>query len=418
MARLAAEYVGAYAVTRLLAAVGGLLLVRLLPVSEYGFYTLVLSAFVFICSFSDLGVTETLSFFRRRASIKRKPWMPYLLAVIRFRRTFFFLGFTASLFYVYFTGAHLQEATIKIIFGIVVMGLSAWFAIQVSITVYVLKLEQQFRYAYAIELCSESTKFFAVCLIWILGVATALAGLISVLVGSVAAAILASWLHRKLIGGTTPFRLDISQRTRRVLLGQVIPVLPGTIYFTVQGLSGAWLAAYYGSIVNLAEVGALGRLGALITVMAGFTSTVFVPRLIAIQDETIFFKRYLQWWMVMFGFGGVVILFVWLFPDPLLYILGAAYSDLRSELLISAAIAVVVTWSTFSWNINRTRGWVKYQPYRAPVMFVGQAIMFITFDFSTTQNVLLFGLGSYLIDFMFQTLISASGFLFRRSIRL
>jgi O-antigen/teichoic acid export membrane protein len=413
--RLASEYTAAHMAARLLAAISGLMLVRLLPVSEYGFYTLVLAAFTFICTFSDLGATETLSFFRWRGGKRNKPWMPYFHAVLRFRRTVFAFGFVSSAAYIFYTGRHISVDTQTILAGIALMGLAAWFAIQSGIISYVLKLEQRFRQAYAVELSNEGIKLLAVGLIWILGFATALAGMTSVALGALVAAILATRLlgQRFAKSGMPTQRHD--RHNSRVLLRQIMPILPGTIYFTLQGPLIAWLAAYYGSVVNVAEVGALGRLGVLIGVIAGFTGTVFVPRLIAISDEALFLKRYLQWWLVMLMFGGFMILAVLAFPDALLFLLGDSYSGLHMELITSAATAVIATWGAFSWHINRARGWVKYQPYRVPVIVAGQIPMFVALDFSTTQAVLIFSLGSMILDVLFQTLISVWGLFARHT---
>lgn len=408
--RLASEYTAAHMASRLLAAISGLMLVRLLPVSEYGFYTLVLAAFTFICTFSDLGATETLSYFRWRGGKKNKPWMPYFYAVLRFRRTVFVFGFISSAAYIFYTGRHIGEDTQAILAGIVLMGLSAWFAIQSGITFYVLKLEQRFRQAYAVELSNEGIKFLAVGLIWVLGLPTAFAGMASVALGALVAAIFATRLlgQRFAKSGIPKQRQD--RHNSRVLLGQIMPLLPGTIHFTLQGPLIAWLAAYYGSVVNVAEVGALGRIGVLVGVIAGFTGTVFIPRLIAISDEALFLKRYLHWWLVMLTFGGIMMLAVLAFPDVLLYLLGGSYTVLHTELVISAATAVIATWGAYSWHINRARGWVKYQIYRVPVIVACQIPMFFAIDFSTTQGVLLFGLGSIILDVIFQTLISVRGF--------
>jgi len=408
--RLATEYTAAHMAARLLAAISGLLLVRLLPVDEYGFYTLVLAAFTFICTFSDLGATETLSFFRWRGGKKNKPWMPYFHAVLRFRRTVFTFGFISSAAYIFYTGRHIGEDTHSILAGIVLMGLSAWFAIQSGIISYVLKLEQHFRQAYAVELSNEGIKLLAVVMIWALGLATALAGMASVALGALVASILANRVSMHRAAKNKKPKQRQTYHRSRVLLGQIMPILPGTIYFTMQGPLIAWLAAYYGSVVNVAEVGALGRIGVLIGVIAGFTGTVFVPRLLAISDEALFLKRYLYWWLVMLTFGGIMMLAVLAFPEVLLYLLGDSYSGLHMELVISAATAVVATWGAFSWHINRARGWVKYQPYRVPVIVAGQIPMFVALDFATTQGVLLFGLGSIILDVLFQTLISVLGF--------
>lgn len=408
--RLASEYTAAQMAARSLAAISGLMLVRLLPVSEYGFYTLLLSVFTFICTFSDLGATESLSFFRRRASIKNKPWRHYFHAAIRFRRTIFLIGFIAGTVYILYTAKRIDQGVLSIFTGVFLMGLAAWFAIQSSIISYVLKLEQHFRKAYLLDIGNESVKLVSVFLIWILGAATALAGILSITAGALVTALLA-WQISQLKGSES--LRSSSGRMRRstlALLKQVVPTFPGSLHFALQGVLVAWLAVYYGSIGNLAEVGALGRIGVIVSIIAGFTSTVFVPRLIAITDESIFLKRYLMWCAVI-GFTGVAILFaVWIFPEGLLFLLGQSYSGLHKELFITAATAVVGTWGGFAFNINRARGWVRYQSYSVPFIVVGQVVLFSLLDFSDTVGVLIFGLGTFFIGFIYQLLINFLGF--------
>ena len=409
--RLASEYTAAHIFARFLAALSGLMLVRLLPVSEYGFYTLVLSAFTFICTFSDLGATETLSFFRRRAVTKNKFWIPYYHAVLRFRHTVFFFGFVSSAAYIFYTGRHIGEGINIILVSIPLMGLSAWFAIQSGIISYVLKLEQRFRQAYAIELFNEGTKLLVVIIIWLLGFDSALAGITSIALGALIAVILAS----RIIGhgfdkSGTPNHRQI-HHNNRVLFGQIIPILPGAIHFALQGLLITWLAAYYGSAVNVAEVGALGRLGVLIGVISGFTVTVYVPRLLAISDKSLFLNRYLLWWFVMLMLGGAIILLVTLLPEAVLFLLGDSYSGLDTELIVVAVTAVVWTWNGYVYSVNRAKGWVRRQSYILYVLIAGQALMFIYLDFSNTQDVLLFGLGTALIWVIYQLSLNFAGFI-------
>lgn len=408
--RLASEYTAAHMAARLLAAISGLMLVRLLPVSEYGFYTLVLAAFTFICTFSDLGATETLSFFRWRGGKKNKPWMPYFHAVLRFRRTVFVFGFISSAAYIFYTGRHIGEDIQTILAGIVLMGLSAWFAIQSGIISYVLKLEQRFRQAYAVELSNEGIKLLAVGLIWVVGFATALAGMTSVALGALVAAILASRLLGQRFAKSGVPKQRHAHQSSRVLLGQIMPILPGTIHFALQGPLIAWLAAYYGSVVNVAEVGALGRLGVLVGVIAGFTGTVFVPRLLAINDERFFFKRYLQWWLVMLAVGVIMILAVRIFPEAFLYLLGDSYSGLHIELIAIAVTAILWTFNGYVYSINRARGWVKRQEYILVVLIAGQVGMFTYLEFSSTLNVLLFSMGTAVLWFSYQLVLNVAGF--------
>lgn len=411
MFRLATEYTAAHMATRLLAAISGLMLVRLLPVSEYGFYSLVLAAFTFICTFSDLGATETLSFFRWRAGKKNRSWMPYFHAVLRFRRTVFAIGFSASAAYIFYTGRHIGAGMPTILAGIVLMGLAAWFAIQSGIISYVLKLEQRFRQAYAVEISNESTKLLAVGLIWVFGLATASAGMASIAIGALIAAILATRLLGQRFAGIEQAEQRQNSRTGRVLLGQIMPILPGTMHFAIQGPLITWLAAYYGSVVNVAEVGALGRLGVLIGVIAGFTVTVFVPRLLAITDEALFMRRYLQWWVAILAFGGLVMLAVRIFPEALLYLLGASYAGLQTELLVVAATAVFWTWNGYVYSVNRARGWVKRQEYILFFLIAGQVVMFTCLEFASTLHVLFFAMGTSLLWVAYQLVLNIAGFI-------
>jgi O-antigen/teichoic acid export membrane protein len=409
--RLATEYTAAHIAARLLAAISGIMLVRLLPVSEYGFYSLVLAAFSFICTFSDLGATETLSFFRWRAGKKNKPWIPYFHTVLRFRRTVFAFSFVASAAYIIYTGQHIGEDMQTIFAGIVLMGLAAWFAIHSGIISYVLKLEQYFRQAYAVELSNEATKLLAVGLIWAFRLATAIAGMVSITVGAILAAILATrLLGQRFAKIGKPKQRQIYQ-SRRLLLGQIMPILPGTMHFALQGLLITWLAAYYGSVVNVAEVGALGRIGVLIGVISGFTGTVFIPRLIAISDDALFIKRYLQWWVVMLVIGGIMMMFVWVYPEALLFLLGNSYSGLHMELIVVAATAVVWTWNGYVYGVNRARGWVKRQEYILFVLIAGQIGMFTYLEFSSTLDVLFFGMGTSLIWVTYQLGLNIAGFI-------
>lgn len=408
---MASEYTVAYLATRFLAAVSSLLLVRLLSKNEYGLYTLLLTAFTFICTFSDLGATETLSFFRRRAIKKNKLWMQYFSAVIQFRLTLFIFGFVLACIYVFSTGHHLGVQTQNLFLGATFIGFGAWFAIQSGINSYVLKLEQCFRAAYAAELSSEGTKLLGVCIIWVFGLTTALFGITSVSLG----AFVAAMVSLRLLGHNRLKHLQVTKqranRNMRILLGQILPVLPGIVLFALQGPLVVYLASYYGSAENLAEVGALGRLGAILGMITGFTGTVVVPRIIAISDNAIFIKRYLQWWLVSISWGIAVMLTVLVFPHVILLLLGETYAGLHTELTVLAATTIIWGWNGYVFILNRARGWIKNQKYILLVLTLGQFSMFIYLDFSTTLNVLLFGLGTAFLWFFFQLGVNIIGLL-------
>jgi O-antigen/teichoic acid export membrane protein len=411
--RLASDYAIAQAVIRLFAAVSSLLLVRLLPVSEYGYYTLLLAAFTFISTFSDMGVTESLSFFRLRARRKNRPWLHYFHAVLRFRRTVFLAGFAASSVYVLYVGSRFDKDMFTTAAAIALMGCSAFAAIHAGTTAYALRLELRFRAAYLVELGNEAAKLLVIGVLWTLSLTTAIAGMASVAMGVFTAATLATMFLGRVARPMAASHRHIN-RSNRMLLGQIAPVIPGTIHFALQGPLVAWLATHYGSVSTLAEIGALGRLAVIIGFFAGFSSTVFVPRLVSMTDEARFTKQYLRWWAVLLAYGGLMLAAIAAFPDALLWLLGSGYKGLHDELLVACSTAIVATWGAYSWQINRARGWVKYQLYRVPVMVLIQVALVLALDLSNARSILLFVFLSTAFDTLFQTLISVAGFWARR----
>jgi hypothetical protein len=411
VAQLASEYAASQLAGRTLAAVASILLVRLLPVREYAFYTVLLAGFTFISTSSDLGATESLSYFRRRAILKRKSWAVFYQAVLRFRRIVYLVGLLLSSGYVFYTARRMGHDVDALPVAVVMMGAAAWLAIEANTTAYALKLELRFREAYAVELSNESAKLLAVACLWVLSIATATAGMASIATGGLVAATLASrfWRRASQLGSASS--RHVGRRIMRALLGQVAPVLPGTIHYALQAPLVALLAATYASAGNVAEVGALGRLGALVGVFSGFTSSVFVPRLANVSDSRAFMRGCVRWSIVMMAFSGGIILAVGTFADGLLWMLGRPYAGLRGELLIAAVAAIAATWGGFAWNINRARGWVRAQPWRVPVVGTGQLALFFLLDLSSTRGVLLFGVGTLLIDLVFQVSLSVRGFL-------
>lgn len=393
-----------------LAAFSSLLLVRLLSVEEYGNYTLILGAYMFVCTFSDMGATETLTFFRWRAGKKTKSWAPYFYAVLRLRKAIFFVGFFAASAYVFSTANRLGTPTPTILIGIMLLGTAGWLSIHTGIIVYMLKLNLQFRAAYAVELSNEIAKVLSVCLIWALAAGSSATGMLSICIGAGISMMIAK-KNDALINTKSAFPQTAlqSRRTDRILISQITPTLLGSVHFSLQGVLSIWLAAHFGQVSTVAEVGALGRLGVLISVVAGFTGTVFVPQLVAISDERLFLRKYLEWWGVISAIGIAILVAVFAFSSAFLSLLGPAYTTLHRELLIIAATAVIGTWGGYAWSVSRARGWIKNHKYSVPLTIAVQVTMVNTMNLATTQGIMLFGLITLSVGFLYQLATNALG---------
>lgn len=65
---------------------------------------------------------------------------------------------------------------------------------------------------------------------------------------------------------TEPRDSDLSKN--REILAYIRPLLPSTIFFAIQGQIGIFLITWFGKLQNIAEVGALGRIAQIFTMLA------------------------------------------------------------------------------------------------------------------------------------------------------
>lgn len=133
---------------------------------------------------------------------------------------------------------------------------------------------------------------------------------------------------------------------------------PNSIYFVLSSQLAVWLIGVFGNAERVAEVGALGRLGAGFAVIGAVSAALVLP----------YFARHDGPGELMSGFVGVnafyaaLLAVLWAlamaFPDTILWVLGGTYSGLRSELVWMVLASTLATWSGTVYSIGCARGWV------------------------------------------------------------
>jgi O-antigen/teichoic acid export membrane protein len=133
---------------------------------------------------------------------------------------------------------------------------------------------------------------------------------------------------------------------------------PNSVYFLVSGQLTIWLIGFFGSAERVAEIGALGRLGAVFALLGSITATLVLP----------YFARRNELAEVRTGALAVnglfaclfVVLAAWalLWPESMLWILGGKYAHLQRELVWMVASATLAAWSGTVYSIACSRGWV------------------------------------------------------------
>jgi O-antigen/teichoic acid export membrane protein len=405
-----AAYFGTQTLTQLLGIAAGLLLVRFLPVREFALYTLAASVSSFFTFVSDLGSTTSLLHFFRHAAREGENFGRYLAAVLSLRRMAFALGAVAVLaaFPAMAIGKGFPWLDSLLVTAGIVTG--AGFQIVASLRVLALRLEDRYGRSYRAEVAGSGARLLLTLAMVATGWLRAWLAVLGSALGTAATARLAA--PRQPAGAGLPATpaADLGPYRRKVLR-YLLPTLPSALYFSIQGPLVVWLAATFGSARNIAEVGALGRLGLAVGLFSGLTGVVFLPRLARIGDDRLFRTRFLQFGALLAAIALALLAAARLYPKGFLFLLGQHYAGLDRELLLVVGAAGLTLLDGYAVAINLARSWTRWQVLAVGGLIAAQAAFAMLLPLSTTAGVLRFNLLSAAAALAGQAAIAAIGFL-------
>jgi O-antigen/teichoic acid export membrane protein len=403
-AKVLSAFFTAQVLTQLLGLAAGLLLVRTMPLRQFALYTLALSVVTFFTFISDLGSTTSLLYFFHRTVGDESEFPLYFAAVRSLRRLAFLAG--AAVVAVAlpraaaakgFGGAEIALATAGVL-------LCVWFQIGASTSVLALRLADRYGESYRAEIAGGGVRLIAAAAMI---AASRLYAWLAV-VGNAAAVGMVSLLARP-AAARPPADSNLAPYRRRVLR-YLLPTLPSALYFSIQGPLVVWLSATFGTARNIAEVGALSRLGMVIGLFSSLSGIVLLPRLARIADEGLYRMRFIQFGVLLAAVALSLYGAVLAFPHALLALLGEHYAGLDSELLLVVCGAGLTLVGGYLVGVNLARSWTRWQGLAVGVLAVAQAILVKTLPLGTTRGVLIFNVLSAAIGLTLQGIISLLGF--------
>jgi hypothetical protein len=203
----------------------------------------------------------------------------------------------------------------------------------------------------------------------------------------------------------------INQEDRSTMLGIVKHQAPNAVFYCLQGQLTIWLISIFGNTRNIAEIGALGRLGMIFSVISAVMTSIVLPGFARCQSPALLRRRYFQ---IIGGFGllgGILISITALFPDQLLWILGSKYAHLRNELLLMMTLSSANALIAAMWSLNATKAWIQYSWLNIPGVILAQIVLLAFIDISSVKGVLIFGILSLLPTFLLNSMLSLRGFI-------
>jgi O-antigen/teichoic acid export membrane protein len=166
-------------------------------------------------------------------------------------------------------------------------------------------------------------------------------------------------------------------QARKKIIAQVTRTLPGSIYWIFASQLTVLLISFFGSTEGVAQVGALGRIAMIVSFLMVVFGLIATPRYARIPEtET---KRLLRVYLLLMG--GVMgacsmaVLFAWLAPAAVLFMLGAKYGSLTSEVVIAVASGATSVLASAASSMASVRGTVVSPFVSIPPSIAVQALL-------------------------------------------
>ena len=216
---------------------------------------------------------------------------------------------------------------------------------------------------------------------------------------------------RHYVTGVVDLSAPANPEDRHEIIRLTRHLAANAVFYCLQGQITIFLISFFAHRVSaVAEVGALGRLAMIFTVLSNLLANVFVPAFARCQS-----RRKLRWlYAAILGgvvaFSLVVVGFAAIFPEQFLFVLGSKYAHLRYELLLMVGGAVVGSLTGTFWALNASKAWVAGAWLYIPLTLATQIALIPYTNFSSVTGVLMFNLLSAVPNLLLNAVLSYRGF--------
>jgi O-antigen/teichoic acid export membrane protein len=367
-----------------ISALSGFIVIRILTKQDYAWFTIANSMLATMNLLADTGITSSLSSIGGPLCQDRTHFGQLINTALGVRRKLALVSATTCLpVLVTLLLRNKASARELLIMPVLVAG-AFWLQISVGILYVVPRLTLRTRRLQTLDFTGGALRLA------LIGVA-AITWLNSITVfsASLGALCLQFWLLKKWVPEEANLAATASVELARKIKGFVRRQAPNTLFYAVQSQISVWLISILGSTKNVAEVGALSRLGLLLAIVTAFLNSLIVPRLARMRDSHSIAFAYWMALAAVAALGTVVIAAVAWFPGVPLWVLGAQYSNLRSEILLAVTGSVLNCITGVAWELNASRGWIVPIHLNVAVTIAIQIVLVFVLNLSTIHGVLL-----------------------------
>ncbi|WP_121809982.1 MATE family efflux transporter [Mucilaginibacter kameinonensis] len=394
--KLIAVTFSAQAIIQLLGLVTGILIVRLLPTTEYAFYTLANTMLGTMTVLADGGISSGVMAQGGKVWQDRQKLGTVIASGLKLRKIFGMFSLLISLPILFYL--LIRNGASPIASGLIVLAIIPSFFAALSDTLLetASKLHQGINKLQKNQLSAGLGRF-----VLMVGSLLVFPFTYIAILGNGIPRMWANIRLRKISAEYADPEQKSDPAVEKEILAIVKRSLPGAIYFCVSGQITIWLISVFGNTQSIAHVGALSRLTTVLTVFTTLFSTLVVPRFARLPEKkNLLVQRFIQIEAALFVISFIIIAIVMLFPAQVLWILGKGYSNLNTEILLLTISSCLTMLAGVTYSVLVSRGWIIKPVINLSVNILFQLILVVTMDLSKTTNVLMFSIVDFLLAFV------------------
>jgi O-antigen/teichoic acid export membrane protein len=372
----------------------GILIIRLLSVQEYAFYTLANTMLGTMTVLADGGIITGVMAQGGKVWENKEKMGAVLATGLDLRKKFAVASLLVSVPILFYLLLHNGASWIAAIFIVIALIPAFYAALSDSLLEIIPKLNQTI-----LPLQKNQVGVGIVRLI--LSALTMFIFPFS-FVAILAAGIPRIWGNiglRKIVYSMAAKDQQPDLKVKKEILSLVKRILPTSIYYCLSGQITIWLISVFGNTTSLAQLGALGRLSVMLTIFNVIIATLIVPRFAKLATKKyLLLTRFFQIMGFLAVLLSLIVLAVYLFPAPILWLLGDAYEGLSFELLLSIISSCIGLFSGIVFNLYSSRGWAM-SPIAVILINLIAIIGFASLlDLSNLRGVLYFNIALGLVS--------------------
>jgi len=408
-AKTLSKFLSLQLVIQALNALSGILIVRTLSKQEYAYYTIANSLQSTMNILADSGISAGMMSIGGKIYTDDNQLAQLLNTGIRLR---IYLGLIAVIFVTPLLFLFLTRNGSSIIYAILIITI-----ILIELYLYLIQqiyaviplLRSNFTQIQYSDLISGGSRLLLILTFNLIFVNA----VVYTFCSTIASGLRTFFLHKynsNFLTRRVPINKDYDAQVISIVKTQV----PYFLFFCVQGQVTTWLITIFGQSTNIAEYGALGRLGLLFAIIGNLVSQIVVPSFARCNSINLLKKRYLYVILTYVTFALLLMVIAYSFPSQLLWILGDKYYHLTGELPLIMLSSIISSVIGLMWGLNTSKGWVNDSWLIIPSTILTQILLLACMNLSTVKNVIIFGIFSLVPTVVVNLFMNLKGFIFMK----